>query len=99
MFFLIIVEGMAFTVRTTKNKFPYCVTAQGDHIHSTECNAIYASLAFAGVNLLLAFLSAISVTLVIQCHVRRRYKNRCNIQRISCPGEPVNQVEGGEESG
>ena len=89
---------MAFTIRTTKNKFRYCVTTKGDRIHSTECNAIYASLAFAGADLLIAFVSAISVTVVIQRYVWR-YKNRGDIQRISSSDEPANQVEGREESG
>ena len=96
-----IVEGMSFTVRT-ESKFPYCVTATGEHIHSTECNAIYATLAFAGIDLLLAFLSAISVTVAIQLIIWR-YKNRCahedGIQRIPSPREQVEQVpEGGEAS-
>jgi len=93
-FFLVIVEGMSFTIRK-RTKLRYCVTATGEHLHSAECNAIYATLAFAGINLLSAFLSAIGVTLVIQVYYWRkfkdRYKNRFGAWRISSTGERANE--------
>ena len=93
-FFLIIVEGMSFTVRN-QTKFRYCVTVAREHLHSPECNAVYATIAFAGIDLLLSFISAIFVTLAIQCYCWSKYKDRFsngNVQRISSPDEPGNQV-------
>jgi hypothetical protein len=91
VFFLMIVEGMSFTVRK-QTKFRYCVTAMGERLHSAECNAIYATLAFAGIDLLFAFLSAIGVTLVIQYYCWKRYIYRDkNIVGASSPGKPANE--------
>ena len=85
---------MAFTIRTRNVKFRYCVAVTGERIFSAECNAVYATLAFAGVDLLLAFLSAIAVTVAIQCYYRRRYKDRNGlVQRIASPGESASRVD------
>jgi len=85
---------MSFTIRK-QTKFRYCVTTTGERLHSAECNAIYATLAFAGIDLLFAFLSAIAVTVVIQIYFWRKYKDRyMNIfgaGRISSPGERANE--------
>ena len=94
VFFLLIVEGMCFTIRT-QTKFRYCVTAAGERLHSAECNAIYATIAFAAIDLLLAFLAAIGVTLLIQIYFWRKYRDRYwnvfPLWRIFGRGEPANE--------
>jgi len=94
VFFLLIVEGMSFTIRKQTN-FRYCITTTGERLHSAECNAIYATLAFAAIDLLFAFLAAIGVTLVIQIYFWRKHRdqywNIFPLWRIFGPGEPANE--------
>src|SRR2546423_10324101 len=57
VFFLMIVEGMAFTVRKG-SKYRYCIASDGvTRISSTECNCVYAILGLAGVDLLMSFIA------------------------------------------
>jgi hypothetical protein len=56
---------MSFTVRTSTH-YRFCVTPEGSHLYSTECKAIYATLAFAGIDLFLSFIAAIGMTFVLQ---------------------------------
>ena len=84
---------MAFALRTKKIKFHYCVTFTGEMIHSVECNAVYATLAFVSVELLLTLLAGIVVTMAIQCYCWMRYKDRkSRVQRLSSRGESANRI-------
>jgi hypothetical protein len=88
-FFLMIVEGMSFTIRP-KTRYRYCITAAGDRLHTPACNAIYATLAFAGLELLLSFIAGIGVTISLQLYCYKKWKNQRIVQRIQSPGEPAN---------
>jgi len=92
-FFLIILEGMAFTLRTKKIKFHYCINVTREMIHSAECDAVYATLAFASVELFLSLFAGVVVTVALQCYCWMRYKDcKSRVQRISSPGESANRV-------
>src|SRR5271169_3843238 len=73
VFFLMIAEGMGFTVRS-KSRYRFCVTPDGSHIYSRECNAVYAALAFASLDLLLSFVAAIGIGFVIHCECYTKWK-------------------------
>ena len=87
-FFLIVVEGMSFTIRTS-SRYRFCLGPDGSHLHSAECNAIYATLAFAGVDLLLSFVAGIGVTVGIQWALWNKWRNRGN-------NEPVQALRSSE---
>lgn len=92
-FFLMIVEGMAFTIRKG-GRYTYCVATDGGHLYSAECNAIYATIAFAGADLLLSFIAAIGITIVMQRDFYVKYKSWRSAQRIQSPGNPASESVG-----
>ena len=85
-FFLMIVEGMAFTVRTT-TRYKFCISPNGSRVWSGECKAVYATLAFAGVDLLLSFIAAIAITFAIQWKIYLKFKGR---RKLFCTKRPKN---------
>jgi hypothetical protein len=92
-FFLMIVESTASTMRR-KGRYRFCVTPDGSHPHSAECNAIYATVAFASVDLLLSFIAGIGITFVLQWDFYAKFKNSRNVQRIQSPGERADEPTG-----
>ena len=72
---LLILEGFSYTISKDK----VCVSVDGGgYEHSPQCDAIYAGLAFAGVQLLF---SSISLGFVMFA-VNREYKERKNTERL-----------------
>lgn len=71
---LLILEGFSYTISKDK----VCVSTDGDYEHSPECDAVYAGVAFAGIQLL--FFS-ISVG-VVMLAVIREYKECKNRERL-----------------
>jgi hypothetical protein len=78
VFFLMIVEGMAFTVRRG-SRYTYCIAMDGTRNFSPECNAVYAVLGFAGIDLLLSFIAGGLIGFVL----RRDFYIKYNGQRVS----------------
>jgi hypothetical protein len=85
-FFLMIVEGMAFTIRK-KSHFRFCIAPNGSRIRSPECHAVYATIAFASIDLLLSFISGIAVTLAIHWQISLKYKDWRTLRRTKSPGD------------
>ena len=82
----LILEGFSFTI----SKHKYCVASDGSHEHTPQCNAVYAGIALAGVELILFSISVTFVTYILKMD----YKSRRNLERIpSTSGE----AEGGTE--
>ncbi len=99
VFFLMIVEGMAFTVRKG-SKYRYCIAPDGvTRISSTECNCVYAICGLAGVDLLMSFIAGGLISVVVQRDFYLGYKTRRNGQD-SRDGSGVGQrQEGIDDSG
>jgi hypothetical protein len=85
-----IVEGMAFTVRPG-SKYRYCIEADGvTRISSSECNAIYATFAFAGIDLLLSFMAGFAIGFVLRRELIIKSYRRSEDRQIL--PEQANQV-------
>jgi hypothetical protein len=82
---LVMLEGFSFTISDDDDD-RYCRTVNGGHDHSPQCNAIYAGIAIAGVELILFSITVGFVTYILKTD----YKNRKNLERISSDisGEP-----------
>jgi hypothetical protein len=71
---LLILEGFSYTISNDK----VCVSVNDGHEHSPQCDAIYAGLAFAGVQFVF---SSISLAFVMFA-VNREYKERKDRERL-----------------
>lgn len=67
-----VLKGMSFTI----NGKGYCVSPDCGHDHSPPCNAIYAILAFSGVETILMTVSVASVIYAIEIDRRIRRRTR-----------------------
>lgn len=79
---LLILEGFSYTISKDK----VCVSTNGGYERSPECDAIYAGVVFAGIQLLFFSISVGFVMLA----VNREYKESKNRERLpSANHEPA----------
>jgi hypothetical protein len=63
---LVTLEGFSFTI----SNGTYCVKVDGEHDHSPKCDAIYAGIAVAGVELILFTISVGFVMFAVKSDYR-----------------------------
>ena len=88
--FLIIVELMASTVKTG-SRYNYCVGPNRSRLHSAGCNAIYATLAFAGIDILLSIIAAIGISIVIRWELIVKYINQLDANGTQSINNPADR--------